>query len=201
MATFNGSPAAAGDDAEWDTNSNFDNTATELHVKPQDFALETPGKLVAIRVPNVTIPSGSTITAAKFTLIAESTVDTSTSDYDLQGYDEDNSAQITDATDGDSRDFTTEAANGHFGSLTSGNAFDTFDFAAVVQEIIDRAGWSSGNAMQFRLSTDTGGSEEVSFASLDHLTHAAPVLSITYSAPGGGSSIAAIQHSYRQRRI
>lgn len=188
MATFTGSPAASADDATWDANGGFDNTATTLTAAPPDFIFETPEYKFAVRVPNVTVPQGATITAAKLTLIAAASNSNGTNySGTICASDEDSAAQLTDATDADGRARTAASATDNFVNLTAGSPYDTWDFTSVVQEVVSRAGWTSGNAMLIFVQDISGAdATPLSFAAYDHATYDPPVLSITYSGGGGG---------------
>lgn len=61
-----------------------------------------------------------------------------------------------------------------------GPAQRTPNLAALMQEVIDRPGWAAGQAVAFYLE----GTAERNARTLDHSTEAAPVLHLTYTAPG-----------------
>lgn len=201
MATFQGKPAASADDGWHDDNATFDNSGTGITVVGADPILETPPGIGFIRVPNVTIPQGATIDAATFDFVATAK-STPSSDISLYGFAEDNSAQLADITDYYTRTLTTSDALFSVGSLTAGGSFTTGDFKGVVQEIVDRAGWASGNAIQFTLlQAQATGVIGMSVASYDHATYTEPTLNVTYTAGGGGSSISVFMNHYRQQGI
>jgi hypothetical protein len=109
----------------------------------------------SLRFTNITIPQGSAITSAKITL---TTTDTSASsgtpNLDIQAFDEDNSTQISTAADFEGRARTTANVNWSQ-SFSNNTAYETPDISSVVQEIVDRASWASGNAMHFVISDHT----------------------------------------------
>lgn len=61
-----------------------------------------------------------------------------------------------------------------------GSAQRTPNLAALMQEVIDRPGWQHDKAVAFFLE----GTAERNARTLDHSTAAAPVLHLTYTAPG-----------------
>jgi len=190
VATFSGSPTASADDGYVDDNGGtIDNSATAVQVRGSDF--DVLGPLIGyVRVPGVTIPQGATINEAKLTVIASASFAPVTA-TNVNAFDEDSSDQIADATDYNGRSLTGADADGVFaGSYSAGDPIE-IDVATIVQEVVDRAGWDSGNAMQFVFQqTGAFGIVAAEFASLDHATYAAPSLSITYTAGGGGSPAA-----------
>lgn len=98
--------------------------------------------------------------------------------------------------------WTDTSASATVNALSSDAAGTTYQFnvASIVQEIFDRAGWSSGNAMRFAVRY-TAGSPTYNELQLydtdaDHTDEA--VLEIVTGA-GGGLSIPVAMNSYRQR--
>jgi len=87
--------------------------------------------------------------------------------------------------------FTPSAGNG---IKTTGN------LASVVQEIIDRAGWASGNAINFCCIYAGAGTNYANFEDYIATGTAEPELTITYTPAGGGTAvpIGAIIHHYKQ---
>lgn len=63
---------------------------------------------------------------------------------------------------------------------TAGNEYVTPDLTSVVQEILDRPGWASGNAMAFRLTRKAINVVRRP-ASFDSTTYPAPKLTVTYA--------------------
>ena len=109
----------------------------------------------AFRFTNVTIPKGSVVSAASIHIkTTTSGVTRDTTNLDIQACDEDNSAQITTFSDFGSRARTTAdvAWAQNFADTTE---YTSPDITTVIQEIIDRAGWASGNALQIIISDHT----------------------------------------------
>lgn len=110
-----------------------------------------PGALDAtFRFLSVTIPGGARIDAAYLDIytVAVATDDALDLLTNFYGEDADNAAQTTDWADYDGRDRTT-ALTAWDGQDFSTGYTNSPSIVDVVQEIVDRGGWSSGNAMQF----------------------------------------------------
>jgi hypothetical protein len=148
---------------------------------------------LAVRFTNITIPAGSTINSAKlsFKMWYQSTTDIHAKIY---GMDQDNTAifpasrQPADVpTD---RTHTTAAVDwDRTDTIPSETYIDTSDISSVVQEIVDRAGWASGNAMGFIVENDGMASNtSVLFYDYDaykgmYASGKYAVLTITYTEP------------------
>lgn len=140
------------------------------------------------RFTSVTIPKNSTISAATLTVYA-SVSGSGTVVNNIYGEAADNSAVITvDDTIG-SRSFGTVGANSWNMSnpAAGGDPIISSDIADVIQQVVNRSGWASGNALLLRVVTASIGAKGSSrtIRTLDNgSTPKAAVLSITYSPPG-----------------
>jgi hypothetical protein len=135
------------------------------------------------RFTNVTVPNAATISSADASFTRYS-ADTGTIDYIIEAYDEDNAAAPTSAGDHNGRARTTANTTG---SVSGGAAESTWtvSITSVVQELVNRSGWASGNAQV--IVWNHGGVN--AFTTLlgygyDLGTSKAPKLDITYSAGG-----------------
>lgn len=186
MATFSTSIAASSDDAM--------QAASTVTLTDTKIGHYWSNYWVGLRFTNVTIPAGATITAAT---IDVSVASTSYDDPDLRIYGE--------ATD-DATTFTT--ASNDISGRTRTTAYTTWtdtgigtgyktspDFKAVIQEIIDRGGWSSGN--DIALILDAQSNTQFDFRSYNDGT-AHPSITIDYTEPSGG--IAAKSMYYARMR-
>jgi hypothetical protein len=136
----------------------------------------------AWRYTSVTIPQGSTINSASITLTAQTT-ESDTVDTRIRGIAEDNTADMS--TDPASRTKTTAAVSKNNTGITN-NATYIYDVTAIVQEIVNRGGWGSSNAMGFYLDLNSGASGST------HWNHfhgtgtdatKSPLLDVDYTAP------------------
>jgi hypothetical protein len=133
----------------------------------------------ALRFSNVTIPNGATITAATLTLRAENT-DTDTVNAKVYGIDEDNTANFSADPTGRSR--TTANADWDRAGTTANVDYTSPSLVSIVQEIVDRPGWSSGNAMGFIIDDDGSANDKLLFfKSYDGSTTLCALIDITYS--------------------
>ena len=171
MATFNKSVVATDDDAiENISNGNISRGSVNNEVSSTYIA--------GLRFANVTIPQGATITSATLTVVVNNaTVDIP--DIDIYCQAADNADAFSASTyDISSRSRTTAKASWIVASPGTGSGTKTSsDISAPLQELVNRAGWSSGNAAVFILLNR--GSSYFRFNSYD--TGTAPKLDVTYT--------------------
>lgn len=110
------------------------------------------------RFQNVDIPPGATITSAtlEFSSAASATSDIASS---IACEDADSGAAFSSSSNNISnRTLTSAQTNWSVGSTSysNGQRMTTPDFAASVQEVIDRGGWSSGNSIVVIAQPDSG---------------------------------------------
>ena len=101
---------------------------------------------VYFRFANVTIPAGSAISTAKLKV---DFVSGSERTYQINGFNEDNVNQPSSGSDGNHSNYTT--ANASWTVSASAAVHDSPEIKTIVQEIVDRSGWTSGNAMMFSI--------------------------------------------------
>lgn len=190
MATLQRTIAASADDALQDGVSMNTNGATPT--------VNATTKYAGFRFTNITIAPGSTVSAATLTLYLPSAANDD-ADVDIYGEDADDAATFTTANnDITNRTATTAVAVWTAGSLGTGWKVSA-DFAAVIQEIIDRGGWASGNDIVIVLKGRS--TDPLRFETYDAATGNLPTLDITYTAPGGGSGAAARAYHLRMQGI
>jgi hypothetical protein len=157
---------------------------------------------VAARFTNVTVPQGATITSASFSLKAQANYGPGsiTIAYLVSAEASDDApALTTSASSGGSlrisgapaptvsRPRTTAVSSvWNQNSVTAGTRY-SIDVTSVVQEIVSRSGWASGNALLIIVDTDstTTQGEWQDYYSWDDATDRTnnpPQLSITYSS-------------------
>ena len=134
-------PAANSDDAYV--------TGASFYVEDNDFVFGNVGSACDgfVRFLNVTIPQGATITSAyvKFTC----SISQSTTVCNLNCYfnDADNPSAPTDATEFNALDLTGAVAWSAVAAWTDGTQYDTPELKTILQTIVDRGGWASGQAI------------------------------------------------------
>jgi len=117
----------------------------------RDISVSHPNQIIGVRFRNVKIPQGATITNAyiEFDTYQVYGGTQNTLSISIHGEDSDD-AERFDSTDHNisSRPKTTESVNWDVAPWnTVGEKYQTPDLKAIVQEIVNRADWSSGNSM------------------------------------------------------
>ncbi len=189
MTTFTTSPAASADDAQ---ESNSTNTINGTSVNANSAT-----QISAVRIPNVTVPPGSTINSAYLTLnLPNATYDDP--DVTIRGSGEANPSGFTTTTDHLTDRLKTSAGVAwNAANVGTGNQ-NTPSLTTLVQEIIAIPGWASGNAMNFYFLGSTGSSFR--FYTYDFGSNL-PVLTIDYTAPSAGGQPVRTLHQFRLRGL
>jgi len=168
--------AASTDDAEERADSSISRTSSDL-----EMVLDRGGnQTVGMRFNGLTIPQGANIANAYIQFQADEAHSDPTS-LTIQGEDVDNAATFTnDVGSISARPKTTAAVGWSPPPWTivgeAGPDQQTPDIALVIQEIVDRPGWSSGNSLAVII---TGTGERVAEA-WDGVSAAAPLLHVEY---------------------
>lgn len=160
---------------------------------PLDIPRVTTGsQLDGLRFQNVNIPAGATITNATIQFTASANSTTTTVNALIHGEAADSAATFAASSNNISSRTTTSAnvAWNSIGSWTSGATTNatTPNLSSVVQEIVDRDGWISGNSMAFIIS-DNGstagiaGRQARSFDTTTTGPTSAALLTVSYQAP------------------
>lgn len=113
---------------------------------------------VALRFTGMSIPQGATITSAYVQFVAKE-AGSATTNLTFKGENVDNSATFTTAANNISQRARTSAsatwAPGAWAAEAAGEAQRTPDLKAIVQQIVSRPGWVSGNAITL-IASGTG---------------------------------------------
>lgn len=192
MATFSQRLNAAnhdaldrGDDAFYSTNPTVD-VGVPI-VAGRSGAGGSPYWWSGFRFSTVTIPVGATITSAKLTFTDYANASPSAYGVTIKCEDADSAANFTTTADILGRTRTTASASWNTPtSTTVDTTRDTTDFASAVQEVVDRAGWASGNALMVILESISGtaGDQYQAYFYEDSTTKCA-LLTIEYTLGGG----------------
>lgn len=167
-------PAVEGDDGYSNRTSSF-NTHYEYMI------IGNVTQEAFIRFPNVAVPNGATIDSAYITLTNHSLSDYGTIDMAVHFNDIDNAVAPTDATEFDGLALTDAVVWPHAIWYTF-ESYSSPSLISLVQDIVDKEGWSSGNALMAvinRNGSDTGWKYVVS---LDYTGGWEPVLHIESSS-------------------
>lgn len=180
MASFSTRVTVGQDDCHDLTNGTFTSSAT-YSVFGISGSTFTPG----YRFLNVTIPQGATILSATITIQASNN-DTIGNIYtNIYAWNADTAGVFDNSGGVRPRDVpvTTAVVNWTLGGWSAGSNYTTSDLSTVVQEIVDRVGWASGNNMAFVFRPSAGTNAYRRAKTYEAGSSYAPLLSITYSIP------------------
>lgn len=137
---------------------------------------------VGLRFTDVTIPQGATILSAVVRFRAEDTDGGTAGTAQIYCQDTDDAAAFSSsANDISSRTLTTATTTWtEIPSWSRRSSYDTADFTAAVQEVVDRPGWSSGNALAVIFDITATGRDRDAI-SYDKNAADAPEVIITYA--------------------
>ena len=175
MTTLNLQVNQSSDDA-------LENASGGVTINGTSMTFNNSGFWIGYRFQNVTIPNASTINTATLSYYVTSTA-RDDNEQDVYGEDVDDAATFSTAANNISgRTLTTAKTNVTANSV--GVGFYAVDVTAVVQEIINRAGWVSGNDLALIMDALTG--VNLSPDTYDNSPTNAAKLDIDYTASGGG---------------
>lgn len=177
MTTLNLQVAASSDDAR-------EAATTVVTLTGTSIAMSAGTIWAGLRFLNVTIPPGSTINTA---VIQLNVVDTSNDDpnFDIYGNDVDDATTFL-AVNGDISGRARTTAKTTWTATGVGAGFVASpSIVTVIQEIVDRAGWASGNDIAIIL--DGLAAAAFQFVTFDSAAGNAAKLDIDYTAPAAGS--------------
>ncbi len=171
------------DDAEQENDGTMSLSSSDLELYFQDGDEE-----VGMRFTGVTIPNGATITNAEIQFHADEVGDNSALTVFFTGEDVDDCSTYT-STDFDitNRVNTTAQVSWAIPAWTAihdeGAAQLTPDLSSIIQEIIDRPGWTSSNDLCIMISVPTTpiGIGERTAEAFDGEPESAPEISITFT--------------------
>ena len=156
MATGTFYPAVGGDDGYWQSSA-FNNTANNMWLG--DFGVNTFNAF--IRFANVTIPNNASITSAYITFTSYASNSGDTVKQRIRLNDEDDATAPTSVSSANALSLTTQLTDWDIvGMWTDGTTYDTPDFKSALQEVVDRVGWSSGNAAMVLLHDNAGAADK-----------------------------------------
>lgn len=137
-----------------------------------------------MRFTSVTIPQGASIVSASIDFRSNATTGTIPSTK-LWAEAADNPTAPTSAADYTGRTLTTASTSWTPSTWTVASTYTSPDIAAVIQEVVNRAGWVSGNALQvFWDDAVTGWPGAISYIGADSLDGSSancPIITIVYT--------------------
>ncbi len=170
---------AGSDDAE-------ESIATgDMNLTSSDLELISDGtteQLVGIRFSNIDVPQGSTIVSAYLQFEVDE-ADSQSTTLAIQAEASDNAPTFNDNAHNISSRARTSGQTGWTpGAWNTGdNAHTTPDLSPVIQEVVDRSGWTSGNSIAIIIS----GSGKRTAVSYNGIPSQAALLHIEYDSSGG----------------
>lgn len=148
-------PAVSGDDGYWHASGFFDNSGTDIRIR------KTAGSDYArafVRFPNIPIANSATIQSAIITFTAASSDSSSTINSNCYFNAADNPSAPGNQAACEALSLTTAVAWNNIAAWTINNPYDTPELKTALQEVINRAGWVSGNALLFVWKINTNSS-------------------------------------------
>ena len=137
----------------------------------------------SMRFLNVTIPQGATITAAYIAFTCYMSVGTGLVSCTLRGEAADNCPTYTNWNNWVARSLTSASvAWTGIGVWTGDVVYNSPSLTTIIQEIVNRPGWVSGNALAIRIDNNTTTSDVRCPSSYDGSTTKCPLLHIVYAA-------------------
>ncbi|CAA9560130.1 MAG: hypothetical protein AVDCRST_MAG86-546 [uncultured Truepera sp.] len=173
---------ATSDDAEEISGGSMQLGGGLLDLRAKDGIVQTVG----LRFQKVAIPQSAKITAAHIQ-VASGANDTGVVTLEVRGVAADSAATfMTTKNDLGSRTKTAAASTWRPLEWLQGKPYQTGDLSPIVQEIVSRSGWQSGNALAFSIAGTGGTAERAAIAYGGKVEHR-PVLVVTFDT---GESVA-----------
>jgi type IV pilus assembly protein PilY1 len=147
----------------------------------------TTKQIVGMRFQDVAVPQGATVTNAYIEFTAKDS-SSGTLNLSIKGENVDNAAAFSSTSSEISTRLSgagTSASTAWTpGSWSDGNTYDSPSLTAIVQEIVNRGGWTKGNAMAMFVSTSSSSNTRRAY-SVDGSASRAPRLIVEFQgAPG-----------------
>lgn len=186
MPTINKTIVAGTDDASEsiDQNTYVDGSSPAIVRSNTDSGIR---RAAGFRFTSVAIPPGATISSAVLSL-ASTTASVANMNADVYCHDVDN-APTFDGTDGPARRFNSGAITTATVSWVGDNLGTSYvspaDVAALVQEVVNRAGWASGNAIALLVVGKNATDKRFSAHAFEGGSSLYAKLDITYTTGGG----------------
>jgi Ca2+-binding RTX toxin-like protein len=174
--------ASSADDVEEDSSGVVDLDSSDIELV-DDGDWNGPDQTIGLRFTNLDIPQGAVITSAWLQFQVDE-VDSGATSLEIRAQNADDAGQFTTATnDVSSRPTTAASVAWQPAAWTvvgeAGADQRTPDLKSLVQEIVDRQGWTSNNDLAF-IITGTG---ERTAESYDNNASAATLLHVEYHVP------------------
>lgn len=116
---------------------------------------------VFLRFDNVSIPAGAEISSAVVRFTADGASAGATCNVQIYFEDEDDPDAPTNRTDQMGRDLTSAVAWNSIGAWSDGVTYDSPELYTILQNVIDRAGWNSGQALIVHIRDNASSSNAI----------------------------------------
>ena len=178
----------------------------------QDLDFSYPGQRVGLRFSSLSIPQGAKITKA-YVRFKASASDSGSTTLVIRGHDTDSASSFsTSKRNISSRSTTSASERWSPSSWRKGSSYSSDDISEVVQEVVNRRGWDSGNALALIVTGDSSSTRRRAvsanrslrdsptlYVSYDTGTGEEPAPSPTPLPPGDGGGNNASQREWQQR--
>lgn len=187
MTTLNLQVVASNDDTYCADSGSEDRTANAEIITMGQHPSLSYRFMGGFRFTGTTIPQGAVINSATLTLTADRS-ESGVCGCDVKAEDVDDSTQFgNEDPTWSGRTPTSASVAWAAGAWTMDAEYESPDIASVIQEIVNRGGWSSGNAINILFYDDGSGSHDWRACySYDGNSAKAAKLDIDYTAPAGG---------------
>ncbi len=145
-------------------------------------------QLTGMRFQNLRVPPGAKVESA-YIVFKSGAADTQAVGLRVHGEANDNAPTFTTVKNNlSSRAKTSATLNWNPGSWSGGKVYQTPDLASIVQEIVSRSGWRSGNAVALFVDGSSSAGERSAMA-FGNPYGPAPELVVTYSEVGSSDVV------------
>lgn len=177
MTTLSLQVGASSDDAR-ENSGTVGLTGTSINTSSID-------KLLAFRWTGVTVPKGAPVTSAIISFYVTSTANDTPNGASVGVQDHDSAPTFTTA----SNDISTRSLTGTvtWSGSNIGAGWKTVDVTSLVQAVVNRSGWASGNALVVVVQGVSG--TDLSITTWDGTPANAAKLDIEYTAASGGMAV------------
>ncbi len=142
-------------DSEEETNGDVDLSHGDLHLNE---------RIVGLRYQNVSIPAGATIQSATLEMVSKND-ENGAAQVRIFAEDVNSASSLTNADyDLSTRTTTTASQNWSLDPWTQDIVYNSPDFSNVIQEVVDRGGWSSGNNLSLIIKSVNGSGKRKAYS-------------------------------------
>ncbi len=129
---------------------------SDVWTSSSDLDFQGGGRNTGLRFPDLNLPQGTMISSAYIEFVSKSDYSGNTA-IRIEVEQADNAEEFTSSNGTvDSRSWGSEATWNISDNWSDRETVRTMDISGLVQSVVDRGGWSMGNAMAFRLGKTSG---------------------------------------------